>query len=483
MCPFSKLWLWPRAAALCRWLQALWHEDLLEASFADEAGLGRAPHRLERGLAATRYRKMPRGWLVWLCLGLAGTSPQSFELRGKVWCGFPRWSKVAVVTGGTVRHVVAGVVCVVARLLRSSAPGKHLMEYNPLESAPESKEFNESRFQEIRQLDAPWILEMEWRSRERTVLLYYANLCHIYASQSLEAWLTSHLEVDQPAGCHGFGAPCVVIDSSPLVRGEMAPKVCSRDAAELHSLNKVNAGARFQRLCICRAMRFGQGMTRMSSKFYHSHPFAPLRHHFARRGQLSPAAGARILADSGEQMRKSEKQWKTYAWKHWTYRRAETIAMDDTYLYMFLASSCTVLPFFACVLFFVLVDHRSLQEYQLTFHTMKRRHFNRVLFYLHSVCFTIVLTMTSRCIRIQKNIDNVLTHYCTPFRVKSTGNVLFSSVIEANWWTVDNGNIQEYTRIYKNTQEYTVKFNEFFKMTGDSADHEASSVSSWIRQE
>lgn len=66
-------------------------------------------------------------------------------------------SKVAVVTGGTVRHVVAsGVVCVVARLLRSSAPGKHLMEYNPLESAPpESKEFNESRFQEIRQLDAP----------------------------------------------------------------------------------------------------------------------------------------------------------------------------------------------------------------------------------------------------------------------------------------------------------------------------------------
>ena len=37
--------------------------------------------------------------------------------------------------------------------------------------------------------------------------------------------------------------------------------------------------------------------------------------------------------------------------------------------------------------------------------------------------------------------------------------------------------------IYKNTQEYTVKFNEFFKMTGDSADHEASSVSSWIRQE
>ncbi|CAL1133626.1 unnamed protein product [Cladocopium goreaui] len=43
----------------------------------------------------------------------------------------------------------------VARLLRSSAPGKHLMEYNPLESAPESKEFNESRFQEIRQLDAP----------------------------------------------------------------------------------------------------------------------------------------------------------------------------------------------------------------------------------------------------------------------------------------------------------------------------------------
>ena len=77
-------------------------------------------------------------------------------------------------------------------------------------------------------------------------------------------------------------------------------------------------------------------------------------------------------------------------------RRAETIAMDDTYLYMFLASSCTVLPFFACVLFFVLVDHRSLQEYQLTFHTMKRRHFNRVLFYLHSVCFTIVLTMTSR---------------------------------------------------------------------------------------
>ena len=305
MCPFSKLWLWPRAAALCRWLQALWHEDLLEASFADEAGLGRAPHRLERGLAATRYRKMPSGWLVWLCLGLAGTSPQSFELRGKVW--FPK-------------VIQSCVVCVVARLLRSSAPGKHLMEYNPLESAPpESKEFNESRFQEIRQLDAPWILEMEWRSRERTVLLYYANLCHIYASQSLEAWLTSHLEVDQPAGCHGFGAPCVVIDSSPLVRGEMAPKVCSRDAAELHSLNKVNAGARFQRLCICRAMRFGQGMTRMSSKFHHSHPFAPLRHHFARHGQLSPAAGARILADSGEQMRKSDKQWKTYAWKHWTY--------------------------------------------------------------------------------------------------------------------------------------------------------------------
>ena len=64
---------------------------------------------------------------------------------------------VVFMTGTTVRQVVgSGAVRVVARLLRSSAPGKHLMEYNPLESAPtESKEFNESRFQEIRQLDAP----------------------------------------------------------------------------------------------------------------------------------------------------------------------------------------------------------------------------------------------------------------------------------------------------------------------------------------
>lgn len=56
---YSSLMIWltldcylPRTTAFCGRIEALWHEDLLEAPFANKTGLGCASHRMERPLSS-----------------------------------------------------------------------------------------------------------------------------------------------------------------------------------------------------------------------------------------------------------------------------------------------------------------------------------------------------------------------------------------------------------------------------------------------
>lgn len=69
--------------------------------------------------------------------------------------------------------------------------------------------------------------------------------------------MTSH--VDQPAGCHRFGASCVVMDSSPLVRGEIGERWPPKYAAGMRQnstsyteskMEQDSKGFAFVKLCV-----------------------------------------------------------------------------------------------------------------------------------------------------------------------------------------------------------------------------------------